>query len=432
MSAPATPTMQAVYKSRPLDEEEILPLVAYLADKAVAPPESGQAATLIFMLLGLAGTAAVLVLFDVVWKKRFRAVRRPLVHGTPAEGKGLIAMGKQPLDQGYRRPRISRVGRVLPQPLAARPDRCAAPTASTAPAAVLGMVYVKDGIITWEMQATRLPRDLEAEASRPTNRGAASAASHISWYIYSPHPGQIPLPARRTLMDLWREAKSPAPRPGGRLDLHRGTIQASRRQLWQRARGKGWLSARELGRGAGDHRRFDYIIHDEKTWSRTASSVSPPSRPCLCSATLAGTRFLQLLGGDGSLSASTIGTVTCRPHRRKIWGEQTDVAESRPTGTTAKIHRGDGLQPEHDADAQTCHFVGRGATRRRQDWYVLLAGLSARSPSTLIGGFSNQRRAGRRVLDGGVDHVILKEFHARPLGAIFCRSFETLHRALLS
>jgi cytochrome c2 len=88
LSAPATPIMQATFKNHPLDAEEILPLVAFFADKAVAPPESGQAATLIFSLLGLAGAALLLVLFDVVWRNRFRAVRHPTVHGHTAEGKG--------------------------------------------------------------------------------------------------------------------------------------------------------------------------------------------------------------------------------------------------------------------------------------------------------------------------------------------------------
>lgn len=87
LSAPATATMLSVYKDHPLDGEEILPLVAYFADKAVAPPESGQAATLIFTLLGLAGTAFSLVLFDATWKRRFRAVRRPLVYQGNVEGK---------------------------------------------------------------------------------------------------------------------------------------------------------------------------------------------------------------------------------------------------------------------------------------------------------------------------------------------------------
>jgi len=86
LSAPATPTMQSVFADYPLDSEEILPLVAFLADQAEAPPESSQGATLIFVLLGLAGTVLTLLLFDVVWRKRLRGVRAPMVHGL-AEGK---------------------------------------------------------------------------------------------------------------------------------------------------------------------------------------------------------------------------------------------------------------------------------------------------------------------------------------------------------
>ena len=88
LSAPPTPIMQSVFSNHPFDEDEILPLVAFFADKAVAPPESGQAATLIFILLGMVGTAGALVLFDVTWRNRFRAVRRTLVPDSPLEGKG--------------------------------------------------------------------------------------------------------------------------------------------------------------------------------------------------------------------------------------------------------------------------------------------------------------------------------------------------------
>jgi cytochrome c2 len=88
LSAPPTPIMQSIFSDHPVVEDEILPLVAFLADKAVAPPESGQAATLIFILLGMAGTAGALVLCDVLWRNRFRAVRQPLVPDSPLEGKG--------------------------------------------------------------------------------------------------------------------------------------------------------------------------------------------------------------------------------------------------------------------------------------------------------------------------------------------------------
>lgn len=86
--APATPTMQSVFKNHPIQPDEIVPLVAFFADKSVAPPESGQAATLIFILSGLAGTAAMLVIFDVAWRRRFRSVREALVRAANAGGRG--------------------------------------------------------------------------------------------------------------------------------------------------------------------------------------------------------------------------------------------------------------------------------------------------------------------------------------------------------
>jgi len=88
LSAPATSTMQSIFASRPLDgDNEILPLLAYFADLAQDPPESSQAATLIFILLGLGGTAAALMIFDGAWKGRFRGVRKALIaqSGAPVE-----------------------------------------------------------------------------------------------------------------------------------------------------------------------------------------------------------------------------------------------------------------------------------------------------------------------------------------------------------
>ncbi len=89
LSAPATTTMQSVYENHPFDAEvDILPLLAYFADLAQDPPQSSQASTLIFILLGLAGTAAALMIFDVLWKGRFRGVRRALVAGSSERAEG--------------------------------------------------------------------------------------------------------------------------------------------------------------------------------------------------------------------------------------------------------------------------------------------------------------------------------------------------------
>jgi mono/diheme cytochrome c family protein len=81
LMAPATSTMQPIFKAHPLQPDEILPLVAYLEESAKLGGEESAVAPLNFFLLGLGGTVVGLVVFDALWKKRFRAVRRPLVHG---------------------------------------------------------------------------------------------------------------------------------------------------------------------------------------------------------------------------------------------------------------------------------------------------------------------------------------------------------------
>jgi mono/diheme cytochrome c family protein len=80
LAAPPTPTMQPLFKQHPLRSEEIIPLVAYLEDAARQGGEAETLEPLSFFLLGLTGAAGSLVVFHTVWKSRFRAVRRPLVH----------------------------------------------------------------------------------------------------------------------------------------------------------------------------------------------------------------------------------------------------------------------------------------------------------------------------------------------------------------
>ncbi|MHC5108858.1 MAG: c-type cytochrome [Planctomycetota bacterium] len=79
--SPATVMMQPVFKDHPLEAEEILPLVAFFEDAAKQVSDDDSVAPLTFFLIGLGGMVLVLGLFDVLWKDRFRAVRRPLVAG---------------------------------------------------------------------------------------------------------------------------------------------------------------------------------------------------------------------------------------------------------------------------------------------------------------------------------------------------------------
>jgi mono/diheme cytochrome c family protein len=80
LAAPPTPTMQPLFKPHPLRSEEIIPLVAYFESAARRGGEADSLDPLKFFLLGLTGTIGNLVVLQAVWKKRFRAVRRPLVH----------------------------------------------------------------------------------------------------------------------------------------------------------------------------------------------------------------------------------------------------------------------------------------------------------------------------------------------------------------
>lgn len=86
LSAPATPTMLPVFKNHPLQSEEILALVALFEQSAKEGREDDSPSSLRFFLLGLGGTGAGLAVFDALWRRRFRGVRRVLVHSDNGRG----------------------------------------------------------------------------------------------------------------------------------------------------------------------------------------------------------------------------------------------------------------------------------------------------------------------------------------------------------
>jgi cytochrome c2 len=80
LSSPPTATMKPIYRNHPLSDDEIVALIAYL-EKATEGREEPTTARFNFFLIGLGGTAGALVTFDYLWRRRFRTVRRTLVHG---------------------------------------------------------------------------------------------------------------------------------------------------------------------------------------------------------------------------------------------------------------------------------------------------------------------------------------------------------------
>lgn len=87
LMAPATETMQPIFRNHPLEAEEIHALTAYFEGAAAHSEADASVNRIAFLLLGLALAAATVFLFDVIWKNRFHAVRRPLVESRSQRGQ---------------------------------------------------------------------------------------------------------------------------------------------------------------------------------------------------------------------------------------------------------------------------------------------------------------------------------------------------------
>ncbi|MCW5979688.1 MAG: cytochrome c [Bryobacteraceae bacterium] len=87
LTAPATPTMGPLFRRYPLQQDEVLPLIAYFEHSAQQGGQDTSVALLNFFFLALGGTAVALISFDAIWKWRFRAVRAPLAQGGRPRGE---------------------------------------------------------------------------------------------------------------------------------------------------------------------------------------------------------------------------------------------------------------------------------------------------------------------------------------------------------
>ncbi|MGE0376545.1 MAG: cytochrome c [Planctomycetaceae bacterium] len=79
LSAPATETMQPIFRNHPLDAREIHALTAYFETSAAHAEASHAQGRVAFFLLGLGLASGLIFLCDAIWRGRFDAVRRPLV-----------------------------------------------------------------------------------------------------------------------------------------------------------------------------------------------------------------------------------------------------------------------------------------------------------------------------------------------------------------
>lgn len=81
LTAPATPTMQSVFRNHSLQSAEILPLLAVFEDSSQQSQPANANSQIKFSLAGIAGALLGLAFMGWVWRGRIRTVRRALVSG---------------------------------------------------------------------------------------------------------------------------------------------------------------------------------------------------------------------------------------------------------------------------------------------------------------------------------------------------------------
>ncbi|MGA4843686.1 nitrate reductase subunit alpha [Streptomyces sp. G45] len=180
-------------------------------------------------------------------------------------------------------------------------------------------VYVKDGLITWETQATDYP---STGPDRPDYepRGCPRGAS-FSWYTYSPTRVRYPL-ARGVLVEMFREAKRRLGDPVAAWAEVTG--DPGKRRRYQAARGKGglvrvsWAEALEIAAAAHVHTLAAYGP------DRIAGFSPIPAMSMASHA--AGARFHALIGAPMLSFYDWYADLPVASPQ--VFGDQTDVPES--------------------------------------------------------------------------------------------------------
>lgn len=180
-------------------------------------------------------------------------------------------------------------------------------------------VYVKDGIITWETQATDYPSvgpDSPEYEPRGCPRGAA-----FSWYTYSPTRVRYPY-VRGVLLEAYRRAKQDHPDP---VDAWAAVVgDPETRRSYQRARGKGglvrasWPEVLEIMAAAH--------VHTVKAHGPDRIFGFSPIPAMSMASHAAGARFISLMGG--SMLSFYDWYCDLPVASPQVFGDQTDVPES--------------------------------------------------------------------------------------------------------
>jgi nitrate reductase alpha subunit len=259
------------------------------------------------------------------------------------------------------------------------------------------LVYVKEGIVTWEYQAIDYPKltGLPDYEPRGCQRGIT-----FSWYVYSPLRIKYPY-IRGVLLDLWRKARAE----------HADPVEA-------------WASVVEnqescrsyrVARGKGGFRRFSWdealeiiaasLLYTAKEYGPDRVAAFSPIPAMSMVSYAAGSRFVQLFGG--ALLSFYDMYADFPPASPETWGEKTDVAESADWYNSKYIvATGSNLSMTRTPDV---HFAAEARNHG--------AKLVVLSPDfSQVSKYADWWIPVNSGMDAAfwmaVDHIILQEFHA--------------------
>jgi len=258
-------------------------------------------------------------------------------------------------------------------------------------------IYVKEGIVTWEMQQLDYP-ELEAGLPPYEPRGCQRGIT-FSWYLYSPLRVKYPY-IRGALLDLWRNARAEFEDP---VAAWTSLVEnPTARKRWQVARGKGglrrtdWDTVLEIMAAAN-------IYTIQKHGPDRIVGFSPIPAMSMVSYA-AGNRMLQLMGGV-SLSFYD-WYCDLPPASPEVWGEQTDVHESADWYNAKLLAvMGSNLNMTRTPD---CHFAAEARHNGSKMWVF--------APDfNQVAKYADEWVSLNAGQDGAwwmaVNHVLLKEFH---------------------
>jgi len=258
-------------------------------------------------------------------------------------------------------------------------------------------VYVKDGIVVWELQALDYPSfssSLPPYEPRGCQRGIS-----FSWYLYSPLRVKYPY-IRGTLIDIYRDEKSKIGDPV--LSWASIMEDNEKRKRILNARGKGgfrrasWEESTEIICAS--------IIYAIKKYGpdRIIGFSPIPAMSMLSYA--GGSRFLQLLGGVNLSFYDWYCDLP--PASPEIWGEQTDVCESADWYNSKFIAIcGTNLSMTRTPDV---HFVAEG---RHNGTKLVVFSPDFSQVSKYADWWIPVKQGEDSAFWMAVNHVILKEYH---------------------